>query len=223
MITAWPTRWSGPSPPAALVRIDGLHARRGRGPDAVHDRLDAAALVEVGAAEEEQHPPVADPHRPHLAAVPDGGRGGEAGQVADRDRARGGAEGVGGRRPARAHDHRDVVAAAEGGGEGLGRLGGDGVGIGSGAAGSRRDANAAPGAVPPPRRRSVADSAGRGSDAHRRAGTGPVERIRDEPDAAVFRPTSVPGQTPASARVVAQPFLVRRAGGSASGDASGRR
>ena len=50
-----------------------LHARGGRGPDAVDDGLDAAALVEVGAAQEEQHLPVADPHRPHLAAVPDGG------------------------------------------------------------------------------------------------------------------------------------------------------
>ena len=101
MITAWPTRWSGRQPAGGVGQDHGLHARRGRRPDAVHDRLDAAALVEVGAAEEEQHPAVADPHRPHLAAVPDRGRGGEAGQVADRDRARRLAERVGGRRPAR--------------------------------------------------------------------------------------------------------------------------
>ena len=90
------------------------HARRGRRPDAVDDRLDAAALVEVGAAEEEQHLPVADPHRADLAAVPDRGGGGEAGQVADRDGALGGAERVGGRGPAGAHHHRHVVRVRRG-------------------------------------------------------------------------------------------------------------
>ena len=48
----------------------------------------------------------------------DRGGGGEAGEVADRDRCLGGAEGVGGGRPAGAHHDRDVVRAAEGGGEG---------------------------------------------------------------------------------------------------------
>ena len=85
MITACPTRCSGAEAAGGVGEDHGLHAGRGRRPDAVHDRLDAAALVEVGAAEEEQHLPVADPHRAHLAAVPDGRRGGEAGQVADGD------------------------------------------------------------------------------------------------------------------------------------------
>ena len=44
----------------------------------------------------------------------------------------GGAERVGGRRPAGAHDHRDVVRAAERGGQVLGRLRGEGCGVGSG-------------------------------------------------------------------------------------------
>ena len=109
-----------------------LHARGGRRPDAVHDRVDAAALVEVRAAQEQQHPAVADLHRADLAAVPDGGRGGEPGQLADGDAAPGGAERVGGRGPAGAHHHRDVVGSAERRGEGVGGLGGEGVGVGAG-------------------------------------------------------------------------------------------
>jgi hypothetical protein len=108
------------------------YAGGGRGPHSVHDRLDAASLVEVRPAEEEQHPLLAHLHRSHLAAVPDGGRSGEAGQVADRDAAADVGEGVGRRRPAGAHHHRHVVRSAESGGEGLGRLGGEGCGVGSG-------------------------------------------------------------------------------------------
>ena len=108
--------------------------------------VDAAALVEVGAAEEEQHPAVRrrGPARTS-PRVADAGRRGEAGQVADGDRGLGRAERVGGRRPARAHDQGDVRAAAEGGGQ----LGGGGGGRGSrgsvpgGAAPRPRDANAA--------------------------------------------------------------------------------
>ena len=58
-------------PAAAVGQHDDPAAGRGRGPHAVHDRGDAAALVEVGAAEEDQQACGRPPHpdRADLAGV----------------------------------------------------------------------------------------------------------------------------------------------------------
>lgn len=101
------------------------------GTDAVGDGGDAAALVVVGPAEEEQRALVADLVRADLAAVAlDGGRR-EAGQVGDRELGLGRTERLCGGGPAGAHHERDIVGfgagqLAQAGGCGVG--GGEGVG-----------------------------------------------------------------------------------------------
>jgi hypothetical protein len=152
----------GREPTGGVGEDHRLHPCRGGGADAVDDRLDTAALVEVGAAQEEQHLPVAHLHRAHLAAVPDGGRGGEPGQFPDGDAALGGAERVRGGGPAGAHHHRDVVRSAERRGEGVGGLRGKGGGVGSGGlvhAGTLTQALSGRAGRPYPRPRGAAEAA----------------------------------------------------------------
>ncbi len=112
---------------AAVGQHDGLAAGGDGGTDAVRDGGDAAALVEVGAAEEDQGALVADPVRADLAAVARDGRRREAGQLGDRELVLGGAERVGGRNPAGAHHQGDVVGLGAGQ---LAQAGGGGVGGG---------------------------------------------------------------------------------------------
>ena len=115
-----------------LLFLGRTHLYEGRGVEPVVHGVRTAALVEVRAAQEEQHPTVTDAHRAHLAAVPDRRGCGEAGELPDRDRRLGGAERVRGRRPSRAHHDRDVVLTPAGCVQVLGREGGEGSGIGSG-------------------------------------------------------------------------------------------
>ena len=106
--------------PAARVGQDDRAATcRGCHAHAVHDRVDAAALVQVGAAEEGQHPLAAHVERPDPAGVAlDGGRQ-EAGQVGAAELAVRLAERVDGRYPARSEHDRHVVALVPG--QALGR------------------------------------------------------------------------------------------------------
>ena len=97
-------------PAARVGQHDRPAAGRGRDPHAVHDRLDAAALVEVGAAEEREHPLAADLDRPDPPGVPLDGRRQEAGQVGDDDLGVRLAEHVDRRHPTRTEHDRDVVA-----------------------------------------------------------------------------------------------------------------
>ena len=117
-------------PARGVGEHDRPAARRGGGAHAVRDGVDAVALVEVGAAEQHQHAPVADGHRADRAAVPgDGGRD-EPGQVGHRHLVGGRAEDVGGRPPARAEHDGDVVRRDAGGlREGGGRRRGGCVGV----------------------------------------------------------------------------------------------
>ena len=97
-------------PAAAVGQHDGAAAGRGRRPHAVDDRRDALALVEVGAAEEDEQRAVARADAADLAGVAGDRRGGEAGQVGGVDLGGRLAERVDGRQPARAQHQRDVVA-----------------------------------------------------------------------------------------------------------------
>ena len=58
---------------------------RRRDPHAVHDCVDAAALVEVGPAEEREHALAAHVERPDASRVPLDGRRQEAGQIGGAD------------------------------------------------------------------------------------------------------------------------------------------
>jgi hypothetical protein len=60
-------------------------AGRCRHPHAGDDGLDASVLVEVRAAQEDEHPLVPRPHRPDPARVTGHGRRQETGQVGHRD------------------------------------------------------------------------------------------------------------------------------------------
>ena len=110
---------------APVGEHDRAAAGRGRRTHPVDDRGDAAALVEVGAAEEDQQVPVAGAHRADLARVTGHGRGGEAGQVGRVDLGGRLAQGVDGRQPAGAEDQGHVVLgdAGELGESGGGLLG----------------------------------------------------------------------------------------------------
>ena len=68
----------------------------------------------------------------HVGHIADDSRRGEPGQIGDRDGGPGGAEGIRGGRPARAHDDGDVVLGLEGGVQVGGRDGGELGGIESG-------------------------------------------------------------------------------------------
>ena len=81
----------------------------GGGADAVHDGVDAVALVQVRPAEQHQHVPVADGHRADRADVPGDRRRDEAGQVDHRELVRGRADAVRGRPPAGPEHDGDVV------------------------------------------------------------------------------------------------------------------
>ena len=96
--TGWPGAQAGAQPAAAVGQHDDPAAGRGRGPHAVHDRVDAAALVEVRAAEEHQHASPTGIDRADPPGVAGDGRRREAGQVGHRDVGVGVADRV--RRPA---------------------------------------------------------------------------------------------------------------------------
>ena len=114
------------------------------------DRADAAALVEVGAAEEHEQVPVPGAHGAHLAGVPGDRRRGEAGQVGGGDLGDHVAEPVDGGEPPRAEHEGDVVALDAGEiAEDGGSLGGRGGGFGGLAHAGH---STAPTAVPEPRR-----------------------------------------------------------------------
>ena len=107
--TGWPGRARRAQAAAAVGQHDDLGARGDRGPHAVHDGRDAAALVEVGAAEEDQRPLVADADRADACRRGPRRRRREAGQLGDRELGVGLAEHLGGRHPAGAHHQGDVV------------------------------------------------------------------------------------------------------------------
>ena len=116
---------------AAVGQDDRLAAGGDGGTDAVRDGGDAAALVVVRAAQEDQRALVADPVRADLAAVALDRRRREAGQLGDRELGLGGAERVDGRCPAGAHHEGDVVGLGAGQ---LAQARGGGVGGGVGVA-----------------------------------------------------------------------------------------
>ena len=104
----------GVEPAAAVGQHHRLDAgRRGR-TYAVHDRCDAASLIEVRAAQEDQQALVAERDRADRAAVAGHGRSAESGQLGDRDLELRRAQGVGGGEPARSHDEGGVVLGATG-------------------------------------------------------------------------------------------------------------
>ena len=76
----------------------------------MHHRSDALALVEVGAAQEDEDGLVTDLDAADLARVADDAGGVEAGQVGGVDLRGGRPESVHGRQPAGPEDQRDVVA-----------------------------------------------------------------------------------------------------------------
>ena len=102
-------------------------ARRRGGAHPVRDDVDAVALVEVRAAEQHEHVPVADGHGPKGPAVPGDDGPDEPGEVGHRELVGGRADDVRGRPPARAEHHGDVVRRDAGG---L-REGGGGLAAGS--------------------------------------------------------------------------------------------
>jgi hypothetical protein len=89
---------------------DGLAACGHGGAHAVHDGGGGVALVQVGAAEEDEHVQAADPDRPHDGQVAWHGGGGQLADIGERDLAVGGPDRVGCRCPAGAEYHGDVVA-----------------------------------------------------------------------------------------------------------------
>ena len=119
--TGWPTRCSGAQPAGGVGQDDGPHARP-RPPSGRRARPARRRGPRRGGCGRGRAAPGGRRPAPTRTSPPwpDGGRGGEAGQLADGDRGLGRPERVGGRRPARAHHDGDVGAAAEGGGEGVG-------------------------------------------------------------------------------------------------------
>ncbi len=99
----------GAQPAASVGQHDDPAACLRRCPDAVHDRVDAAALVEVGAAEKHQHAAAAGIDRADPARVPEHRRRREPREVGDRDVVCRRADGIGGRHPAGAEHDRDVM------------------------------------------------------------------------------------------------------------------
>ena len=83
--TGWPTAQPLAHAAGGVGQHDRAAARRGGDPHAVHDRLDAAALVQVGAAEQHHDAlRAADLQRADPPGVAGDRRRQEAGQVGDR-------------------------------------------------------------------------------------------------------------------------------------------
>ena len=100
---------------AVGVREDSeAYAGRGGRPDRVRDRGRSVSLVEVGAAEVQQHPVLAQHHRPDLAPVPLRDRDVEARQPRHREARDRLPERVGRRSPARPEDDDGLVAVGTG-------------------------------------------------------------------------------------------------------------
>ena len=113
-------------PARGVGEHDRPAARRRGGAHPVRDGVDAVALVQVGAAEQHEHVPVADGHGADRAAVPGDDGPDEPGEVGHRELVGGRADDVGRRPPARAEHHGDVVRRDTGGlREGGGGRGGD--------------------------------------------------------------------------------------------------
>ena len=123
--TGWPTCMPSRSPPAALVRITVRQPAAAATRTPVRDGVGAAALVQVGAAEQDEHLPAAEGERPDHPGVPGRGRRGEPRQVGHRQLGVHAAQRVGGRHPAGTEHHRDVVRGHPGPrGQYGGRVGG---------------------------------------------------------------------------------------------------
>ena len=117
MSTGWPTPKSFAQSARGVGQHHGPHARRAGRADGVHDVTQIVALVGVDAADQHQHPLVADGQHQHLAAVTLRRWRGEARQVSHRDDVGGGADFGGGRRPAGAKYDGDVEARDTGAGQ----------------------------------------------------------------------------------------------------------
>ena len=102
--------------PQAFVSTTSVHARRDRGAHAVRDRGDAVPLVQVRAAEEDEHslPAPLDGVDPAFVSRDGGGR--ETGQVGRGERRGRARRGFRGPLPARAEHERDVEAVDSGAG-----------------------------------------------------------------------------------------------------------
>lgn len=113
-------------PPQPLVRTTVRQLYRDGGTNPVRDGGDAPALVEVGAAKEDQDPLLTDPVRADRPAVPLHRGRRETGQLGHRELGLRSAERIARGRPAGTHHERDVV------GLGTGQLAQAGGGVGGG-------------------------------------------------------------------------------------------